>query len=93
VGPIAEFYINLGLYRVLIGMMLCRMFYGFFLQKIFAHSVQPLGKLFAAMMAASVVRPETILADSFGGAVRPIFVWYVLIFFIQRSQKRIGQSA
>ena len=81
IGPISEFYINFGYSGAVVCMVMMGGVYGFVIGKLFKHPLQPLGYVYAAMVFISVIRPETNLADSFGGALRSVVVWFVVQWF------------
>lgn len=93
IGPISEFYINFGATGVIVGMALMGLLYGFIIQKMFIHGVQPLGFIFGSLVCTSVLRSETNLADSFGGTLRLIVVWFVLTKYLERVRGARRASA
>ncbi len=92
VGPISEFYINEGFQGVILGMSIMGVLYGYVLHRMFAHPIQPMGFVFGALTYACVARPETNLADSFGGALRVWVVWVVLCYFLRRQHRSRGAN-
>jgi hypothetical protein len=84
IGPISEFYINFGTAGAVIGMIVMGGLYGMVIGKLFRQPLQPFGYIYAAVAFIAVIRPETNLADSFGGALRAVFIWYVVQWYLSR---------
>lgn len=88
IGPISEFYINFGYSGAVICMIVMGGLYGLVIGKLFRHPLQPLGYVYAAMVLVAVIRPETNLADSFGGALRAVVVWYAVQWYLTHHLHR-----
>jgi hypothetical protein len=67
--------------------------YGMVMVRLFQHPLQPLGLVYAAMVFVAVIRPETNLADSFGGALRAVVIWYVVQWYMTRRVRSELQAA
>jgi len=88
VGLISEFYINGGIWAVLIGMLVIGCLAGIVLNRGSHDHVQPLGVMMAISVIACLVRPEANLSDVLGGIVRLIFLWWMLRAWVLRLYLR-----
>lgn len=93
IGPISEFYINFGYLGAVACMVIMGGIYGIVMVNLFRHPLQPLGYVYAAMVFVAVIRPETNLADSFGGALRAVVIWYVVQWYMTRRVRSEIQAA
>lgn len=92
IGSIAEFYINFGYAGAVICMALFGGLYGLVMGRMFRHPLQPFGYIYAALTFVSVIRPEINLADSFGGALRAVFLWFVVQWYLTKRVQREYQT-